>query len=226
MLNKIREIIIDFIFQDTSLIDRLFLKIPIYSETEILTRFFLFSLIFLVLVLILRPHHLTDFLTFGILGHLVNWSFNGHGYQIIFELIGISYSADNAINYVLKLRSEAIERGLHVMIYGSWSSGTATKNSDIDIFIINVNHFGLQRLKLGLLSIKYRLIALFTPLSVDIYVVDRVEYLYLRIFRKPYEKPIILCDPTNTLGIIYGERKTSLEEFFHRVNKILKKGDR
>lgn len=104
------------------------------------------------------------------------------------------------------------------MIYGSWARGEASKNSDIDIFIVNVQGSTLKGLRLGLISLKYRILALIMLLSVDIYVIDKVAYLEWRSKVKPEEKPIILNDPTRAIINIY-KRETELEEFIKRVSE-------
>lgn len=220
--NILREAIIDFIFQDTSLMDHLFLGIPIYSKTEIIIRYLSFILLTSISWIIFRPENLGCVVVI-FLSYFINWFFNGHGYQLFYEAISMKYSARKAINYILKLKKESEKKGLHVMIYGSWSYGGAAESSDIDIFIVSVNdYFSLKSLRLGLISLKYRLLALLTPLSVDIYVVDRVDYLNWRSKAKPKEKPIILNDPTGTIKGIYRERETELEEFLNALTKIYK----
>ena len=128
----------------------------------------------------------------------------------------MKYSAHKAINYVLRLKEECERKGLHVMIYGSWSRGEASESSDIDIFVVNVKGSVLKGLRLGLISLKYRIIAFATPLSVDIYVIDEIRYLEWRSKAKPEEKPIILNDPTGAISSIY-KSKTELKEFIERV---------
>jgi predicted nucleotidyltransferase len=150
--------------------------------------------------------------------HFINWFFNGHGYQIFFEVIDMEYSADKAIKYVLKLREESMRRGLHVMIYGSWARGKASKKSDLDIFIINVHGGILSGLKMCFTSLKFRFLALFNLLSVDIYVIDKVEYLIWRSKKVPEEMPIILNDPMGIIKRIYG-RERDLKEFIEDIQK-------
>ncbi len=218
----LKEAVIDFIFQDTSLMDRLFLGIPIYSRTEITVR-----LIFLLLLIaffwgLLRPKTLLELIIIVISSHFINWFFNGHGYQIFYEIIGLRYSADRAVNYILRLKEEAEEKSLHLMVYGSWSRGEATEKSDIDIFVINTESSLLKSLRLGFISMKYRLLALFTPLSVDIYVIDRLDYLKWRKKTKPKENPIILNDPTGVIRDIYEGRETKLEDFMDALKRLYK----
>jgi len=221
MLNKLREFLVDFIFQDTSLIDYLFLKIPIYSKTEIITRLLLFSLITLILLFTFRPQGAMSLLAMVILGHLINWFFNGHGYQILYSLLNVQFSSEKAIGYILRLRSYAESKNLHVMIYGSWASGRATSRSDIDIFVLNIDSRSIRRsLKLGLLSTKCRLLALFNMLSVDIYVIDRVEYLQWRREKKQAEKPIIVSDPSEFIRRFYDDKITSFEAFLKEIRKL------
>jgi len=217
----LKEFLIDFIFQDTSLMDYVFLGIPLYSRSELITRYFIFILLFLILWSIFIPKSLLYVVILVFVSHFINWFFNGHGYQIFFEVIDMEYSADKAIKYVLKLREESMRRGLHVMIYGSWARGKASKKSDLDIFIVNVHGDIFSGLKMCFTSLKYRFIALFNLLSVDIYVIDRVEYLIWRSKRVPEERPIILNDPTGTIRRIYG-RERGLKEFIEDVQKTYK----
>uniref|UniRef100_A0A7J3YTP0 Polymerase nucleotidyl transferase domain-containing protein n=1 Tax=Ignisphaera aggregans TaxID=334771 RepID=A0A7J3YTP0_9CREN len=214
----LKEVFIDFIFQDTSLMDRLLLGLPIYSRTEITIRCLFLLLLILVLWSILRPENVAWIMVLIFISHFINWFFNGHGYQIFYRTIDMRYSAHKAINYVLRLKEECERRGLHAMIYGSWARGEASKNSDIDIFIVNVQGSTLKGLRLGLISLKYRILALIMLLSVDIYVIDKVAYLEWRSKVKPEEKPIILNDPTRAIINIY-KRETELEEFIKRVSE-------
>jgi predicted nucleotidyltransferase len=217
----LKEAFIDFIFQDTSLMDHLFLGLPIYSKTEITIR--CFSLILLTLTLwgILRPESIVWIIALILISHFINWFFNGHGYQIFYKVIGMRYSAHKAINYVLKLKKEGERKSFHIMIYGSWSRGKASETSDLDIFIVNVQGNLLNSLRMGFISLKYRLLALFTLLSVDIYVIDRINYLRWRSKAKPEERPIILNDPTSIIKGIYG-RERKLEEFLRDVSRLYK----
>ncbi|MEM4523096.1 MAG: nucleotidyltransferase domain-containing protein [Nitrososphaeria archaeon] len=155
------------------------------------------------------------------LSHFINWFFNGHGYQIFYSALGLRYSSRKAIGYILRLKSEAERRNLHVMVYGSWSRGNATSRSDIDIFILNLKSKSLKNsLKLGLLSAKYRLLALFNMLSVDIYIIDEVKYLEWRKEKKPTEKPIIVNDPFGFIEKFYDSKVTSFEDFLKAVRKV------
>jgi predicted nucleotidyltransferase len=217
----LKESLIDFIFQDTSLMDYVFLGTSLYSRSELIMRYLIFILLFLILGSIFIPKSLLHVVILMFVSHFINWFFNGHGYQIFFEVIDMEYSADKAIRYVLKLREESMRRGLHVMIYGSWARGKASKKSDLDIFIINVHGDVLSGLKMCFTSLKYRFLALFNLLSVDIYVIDKVEYLVWRSKRVPEERPIILNDPTGTIRRIYG-RERGLKEFIEDVQKTYK----
>jgi predicted nucleotidyltransferase len=218
----LRAILIDFVLQDPSLIHHIFLKLPIYSKTELIIKFFTFFLSILTLWSVFRPANIVGVITITLVGHLINWFFNCHRYQILYEVLGLEYSASKAINYVLKLKKEAEKKGLHVMIYGSWSRGKASKSSDLDIFIVNVRGSLLDGLRMGFTSLKYRLIALLTLVPADIYVVDRVDYLGWRSKARPDEKPIILSDPTGTMRRIYGREK-ELKEFLREIERIYKK---
>ena len=215
----LREAIIDFIFQDSSLMDHIFLGRPIYSRTELIIRCLILSLLTLILWNIFRSVNAFGIIGIIFLGHFINWLFNGHGYQIIYDALRIKYSANKAIKYVLKLKRESERKNFHVMIYGSWSRGKASKTSDLDIYIVNVQGNLLNGLRMGFTSLKYRLIAFFTPLSVDIYVIDRIDYLSWRSKVKPDERPIILNDPTGIIRSIYG-RERRLEEFLRDVLSI------
>ena len=217
----LKESLIDFIFQDTSLMDYVFLGTSLYSRSELITRYLIFILLFLILGSIFIPKSLLYVVILMFVSHFINWFFNGHGYQIFFEVIDMEYSADKAIRYVLKLREESMRRGLHVMIYGSWARGKASKKSDLDIFIVNVYGDILNGLKMCFTSLKYRFLALFNLLSVDIYVIDKVEYLVWRSKRVPEERPIVLNDPTGTIRRIYG-RGRELEEFIADIQRIYK----
>ena len=218
----LREALIDFALQDSSLMDCIFLRLPIYSKTELMIRLFILSLLISILWGAFRPTNIVEVIAIIFTSHFINWFFNGHGYQILYEVLGVEYSASKAVNYVLKLKGEAEKKSLHVMIYGSWSRGKASKSSDLDIFIVNVRGSLLDGLRMGFTSLKYRLIALFTLLSVDIYVVDRVDYLGWRSKARPDEKPIILSDPTGTMRRIYGREK-ELKEFLREIERIYKK---
>ena len=214
----LKESLIDFIFQDTSLMDYVFLDIPLYSRSELITRYLIFILLFLILWSIFMPKNLLYTAILIFVSHFINWFFNGHGYQIFFEVIDMEYSADKAIKYVLKLREESMRRGLHVMIYGSWARGKASKKSDLDIFIINVHGGILSGSKMCFTSLKFRFLALFNLLSVDIYVIDKVEYLIWRSKKVPEEMPIILNDPMGIIKRIYG-RERDLKEFIEDIQK-------
>ncbi|MGC9106675.1 MAG: nucleotidyltransferase domain-containing protein [Infirmifilum sp.] len=122
----------------------------------------------------------------------------------------------------MRLKDEAMKKSLHLMVYGSWSRGEATEKSDIDIFVINTESSLLKSLRLGFISMKYRLLALFTPLSVDIYVIDRLDYLRWRKKTKPKENPIILNDPTEVIRDIYEGRETKLEDFMDALKRLYK----
>jgi len=219
--SKLWEALIDFALQDNSLMDKAFSGLPLYSRTELIARYVIFIVIALILWSIFKPGNLLQVVVLIFVSHFLNWCFNGHGYQIFFEVIDMEYSADKAIEYVLKLREESMRRGLHVMIYGSWARGKASKKSDLDIFIINVHGSIFSGLKMCFISLKYRFLALFNLLSVDIYVIDKVEYLVWRSKRVPEESPIILNDPTGTIRRIYrGERE--LKEFIEDIQKTYK----
>jgi predicted nucleotidyltransferase len=218
----LKAILIDFVLQDPSLIDHIFLKLPIYSKTELMTKFFTLFLSILILWYAFRPADIVGVIIIILIGHLISWFFNCHRYQIFYEVLGLEYSASKAINYVLKLKKEAEKKGLHVMIYGSWSRGKASKSSDLDIFIVNVRGDLLDGLKMGFTSLKYRLIALLTLVPADIYVVDRLEYLSWRSKSRPDEKPIILSDPTGTIRRIYGKER-ELEEFLKEIERVYRK---
>jgi len=212
-------VIQDFLLQDASLMDYLWHKIPIYSRTEIIIRVIVFFLLTLILWFLLKPKGFLLMIVF-LLGHFINWFFNGHGYQIFYSALGLRYSSRKAIGYMLRLKSEAERRNLHVMVYGSWSRGSATSRSDIDIFILNLKSKSLKNsLKLGLLSAKYRLLALFNMLSVDIYTIDEVKYLEWRKERKPEEKPIIINDPSGFIEKFYDNKVTSFEAFLKAIRK-------
>ncbi|MEM4488589.1 MAG: nucleotidyltransferase domain-containing protein [Desulfurococcaceae archaeon] len=156
-----------------------------------------------------------------LLSHFINWFFNGHGYQIFYSALGLRYSSRKAIDYILRLKNEAEHRNLHVMVYGSWSCGNATSRSDIDIFILNLNSKSIKNsLKLGLLSAKYRLLALFNILSVDVYTIDEIKYLEWRKEKKPAEKPIIINDPSGFIEKFYDNRVTSFEVFLKTIRKV------
>lgn len=217
-----REALIDFALQDSSLMDRIFLGLPIYSKTELMIRLFILSLLISILWGLFRPTNIVEVIAIIFASHFINWFFNGHGYQILYKVLGVEYSANKAVNYILKLKRETEKKGLHVMIYGSWSRGKASKSSDIDIFIVNVQGDLLDGLRMGFMSLKYRLTALFTLLSVDIYVVDRVDYLSWRSKVRPDEKPIIFSDPTGTIRRIYG-RERELEEFLREIERVYRK---
>jgi len=213
-------VIQDFLLQDTSLMDYLWHKVPIYSRTEIITRVIVFFLLTLLLWFVLKPKGFLLMMVF-LLSHFINWFFNGHGYQIFYSALGLRYSSRKAIDYILRLKNEAEHRNLHVMVYGSWSCGNATSRSDIDIFILNLNLKSIKNsLKLGLLSTKYRLLALFNMLSVDIYIIDRVEYLQWRREKKQAEKPIIVSDPSEFIRRFYDDKITSFEAFLKEIRKL------
>jgi predicted nucleotidyltransferase len=217
-----REVIIDLVFQDSSLMDHIFLGRPIYSRTELIIRCLILSLLTLILWNIFKPMNAFWIISIIFMSHFINWLFNGHGYQILYEAFGMKYSANKAIKYVLKLKRESERKNFHVMIYGSWSRGEAAKTSDLDIFIVNVQGGLLNGLGMGFTSLKYRLIALSTPLSVDIYVIDRIDYLSWRSKAKPDERPIILSDPTGIIRSIYG-RESGFEKFLGDVLSIYNK---
>ncbi|MEM1510103.1 MAG: nucleotidyltransferase domain-containing protein [Thermofilaceae archaeon] len=213
-------VIQDFLLQDTSLMDYLWHKVPIYSTTEIITRVIIFFLLTLILWFVLKPKGFLLMMVF-LLSHFINWFFNGHGYQIFYSALGLRYPSRKAIGYILRLKNEAERRNLHVMVYGSWSRGNATSRSDIDIFILNLSSKSIKNsLKLGLLSTKYRLLALFNMLSVDIYVIDRVEYLQWRREKKQAEKPIIVSDPSEFIRRFYDDKITSFEAFLKEIRKL------
>jgi len=218
ILSILKEVAIDFVFQDSSLMDHLFLGLPLYSKTEITIRYF--PLFLLTLWSVFRPDGVEWKITPILLGHFINWFFNGHGYQLFYKAVGMRYSAQKAINYILRLKQESERKGLHTMIYGSWSRGEASETSDLDIFIINVQGNLLNGLRMGFTSLKYRLLALITPLSVDIYVIDRIDYLHWRKETKSKERPIILNDPTGTIKGIYGERETKLKKFLSDLAEL------
>jgi predicted nucleotidyltransferase len=219
--SKLWEALIDFALQDNSLMDKAFSGLPLYSRTELIARYVIFIVIALILWSIFKPGNLLQVIVLIFVSHFLNWFFNGHGYQIFFEVIDMEYSASKAIKYVLKLREESMRRGLHVMIYGSWARGKASKRSDLDIFIINVHGGIFSVLKMCFISLKYRFLALFNLLSVDIYVIDKVEYLVWRSKRVPEESPIILNDPTGIMRRIYG-RERELKEFIEDIQKTYK----
>jgi len=212
----------DFIIQDSSLMDYLWHKIPVYSRSEIVARAAVFLTVSSLLWLALKPS--TPFSALAILftAHFLNWFFNGHGYQIFFEAIKLEYSARKAVKYIMKLKKEAEAKGIHVMVYGSWSRGKPTSRSDIDIFIVNVRGNIIEGLRLALISMKYRVQALINLLSVDIYVIDKIKYLELRKQKKPGENPIIVNDPTGTIKRIYAGKETSFEEFLYRIKTVYK----
>jgi predicted nucleotidyltransferase len=217
----LRTVLIDFIFQDTSLMDHVFLGLPIYSKTEIIIRCFFFFLLSLILWSILRSMSLLQIIALFLICHFINWFFNGHGYQIFYKIIGIRYSAQRAVDYILRLKEEGERKNLSIMIYGSWSRGEASEESDLDIFIISVESNFLKSLEMGFVSLKYRLLALFALLSVDIYVIDEIDYLRWRSEAKPKEKPIILNDPTSVIKDIY-RREKKLEEFLRDISRLYK----
>lgn len=213
-------IIEDFLLQDTSLMDYLWFKIPIYSRTEIVTRTIIFVFLSFVLLLIIKPQGLFIVLVL-LLGHALNWFFNGHGYQILYSILNVSFFAKKAVKYISKLKSEVEHKGLHVMVIGSWSTGTATRHSDIDILVLNIDSKGIiYMIKLGLLSSKYRLLALFNILSVDIYVIDKIEYLQWRKKRKPMERPIVINDPMGIISRIYEKNIIAFEDFIKLLYEI------
>jgi predicted nucleotidyltransferase len=219
--SKLWEALIDFALQDNSLMDKAFSGLPLYSRTELIARYVVFTIIALILWSIFKPGNLLQVVILIFVSYFLNWFFNGHGYQILFEVIDMEYSADRAIKYVLKLREESMRRGLHVMIYGSWARGKTSKKSDLDIFIVNVHGDIFSGLEMCFTSLKYRFLALFNLLSVDIYVIDKIEYLIWRSKRVPEERPIILNDPTGTIRRIYG-RERELEEFIEDIQKTYK----
>ena len=219
--NILREAVTDFIFQDTSLMDYLFLNVPLYSRTELITRLLIFFLLIPVLWSVFRPGGIIEVTGIIFLSHFLNWFFNGHGYQILFSILSMRFSSEKAVGYVLRLKGEAERRGLHVMVYGSWASGRATSRSDIDIFVLNVDSKSvLNSLKLGLLTTKYRILALFNMLSVDIYVIDRAEYLLWRRERKPEERPVVINDPSGLIRNIYNGKITPLKIFLGELRKL------
>jgi len=219
--SKLWGALIDFTLQDNSLMDKAFSGLPLYSRTELIARYVIFIAIALILWSIFKPGNLLQVVVLIFVSHFLNWFFNGHGYQIFFEVINMEYLADRAIKYVLKLREESMRRGLHVMIYGSWARGKASKKSDLDIFIVNVHGGIFSGLKMCFTSLKYRFLALLNLLSVDIYVIDKVEYLVWRSKRVPEESPIILNDPTGTIRRIY-RRERELKEFIEDIQKTYK----
>ena len=216
----LKGIIEDFLLQDSSLMDYVWHGVPIYSKTEVTTRITIFFFLTLILCFFFNPGW-PSIITMLLLSHTLNWFFNGHGYQILFSILNIQFSSEKALGYILRLRKEAESRNLHVMVYGSWSSGCATSHSDIDIFILNVDSkSAINSLKLGLLSTKYRLLALFNMLSVDIYTIDGVEYLQWRREKKPTEKPIIINDFSGFIRKIYDNKITSFEAFLKEIQKL------
>jgi len=198
----------------------LFTGLPLYSKSELIIRMLIFVILTLILWNIIKPANILWIMLILILSHSINWIFNGHGYQILYESLRIKYAAYKAEDYVLRLRAEAERRGLHVMIYGSWSRGEATRYSDIDIFIVNVHESLSKGLRLCLTSLKYRLLAITMLLSIDIYVIDRLDYLNWRNRAIPKENPIILNDPTGTIKGIYGEKETKLEDFISALVEL------
>jgi predicted nucleotidyltransferase len=212
----LKEAFIDFALQDTSLMDHLFLGLPIYSRTELTIRYLSLFLLTLTLWSIVRPENVVGIITLILISHFINWFFNGHGYQIFYEIIGVKFSPCKTVNYVLRLKEEGEMKGFHIMIYGSWSRGEASETSDLDIFIVNVRGDLLNGLRMSFTSLKYRLLALFTVFSVDIYVIDRIDYLRWRSKAKPQEKPIILNDPTSVIKDIY-RRERKFEEFLRDI---------
>jgi len=217
----LRIVLIDFILQDTSLMDYVFLRLPLYSKTEIFIRVFIFFLLSFVLWSFLRPVSLLQIIALFLIVHFINWFFNGHGFQVFYKIIGMRYSAQRAVNYILSLKEEGKRKNLSIMIYGSWSREEASEESDLDIFIINTTSNSLKRLEAGLISLKYRLLALFSLLSVDIYVIDEVTYLTWRREAKPKEKPIILNDPRGIIKDIY-RRERNMQDFIRDIFRVYK----
>jgi len=221
-LKGIMGILEDFIIQDSSLMDYLWHRIPVYSKSEIIARVAVFLAVSSFLWLVIRPNTVFSALVILFTAHFLNWFFNGHGYQIFFKAIKLEYSARKAVKYIMKLKREAEAKGLHVMVYGSWSRGKATSKSDIDIFVVNVRGDIIEGLRLTFISMKYRVQALINLLSVDIYVIDKTEYLMLRKQKKPEESPIIVNDPTGTIKRIYAGKETSFEEFLNKIKTVYK----
>jgi predicted nucleotidyltransferase len=217
-ISKIRETIIDLVFQDTSLMDRIFLGHQLYARSELLIRFVIFCLGFAALYLLTRPSSLLTVFVLLVIVWVLNWIFNGHGYQLIFEFLRLQYSSSTAIRYVTSVADETRTKHCAALIYGGFSRGTANMYSDIDIFVLSNGSWSMG-IRLAFLCLRFRLTAIISRLSVDIYTIDKSQYLRDRARFKTLESPVVLNDPSGFLHRLY-PNETSIDSFFESLRSV------
>lgn len=198
---SLQSILIDWLFQDIGLIQRLFSGEPFFAPSELLCRSLLeltLSLTLMTLLSYFIPILYALIVAF-LLIHSLNWYFNGHGFLIFLTLFGPVCPQEKRKAFVKGLAFSFETKNVSSVLYGSLSLEKSNERSDIDVFVINDQGL-INGLKLSILVTAKRVQAIIHSVPLDIYCIDDYRYLIRRInIRKKEKSFLILSDPKNRI---------------------------
>jgi predicted nucleotidyltransferase len=158
----------------------------------------LFLLVFLTLPTIL------DFncrLFIGlVIAHTLHWLFNGHLYVLLKDTGHSKVNLNSFMKYAERLQKavEGEKSVLAAAIFGSFSRGSLTECSDLDVRIIRRKGV-MNGLAVCIFAFFERSKAFLNKFPLDIYVLDGFKSLT----KLKSESPVILYDPQNFLASRY-----------------------
>ncbi|WP_321422013.1 nucleotidyltransferase domain-containing protein [uncultured Methanobacterium sp.] len=142
---------------------------------------------------------LSLFLAF-ILGHTLNWIFNGQICVLLKNLKLLNTDQEKFLAYMDNVKEKVVkeESIIAAAAFGSLSRKKLKNTSDLDIRIIRKPGY-INGIKACFFVLKERSISFFNKFPLDIYVLDSYETINIHIKN---EKPIILYDPDKFFGKI------------------------
>jgi len=165
------------------------------DKSERIFKIMITLIVFIVLLLILRPSDAGFIILLLFLAHMFNWLFNGQIFVLLKNLKLISTDKKKFICYIenMQKRIPQNESIVAVAVYGSLSRENIKHTSDLDVRVIRKQ--GLSNaLNSSFFVMFERTKAFFKMFPLDIYLLDDIENLH-----GMDEYPIIIYDPENTL---------------------------
>lgn len=202
----LHSILIDWLFQDICLIQRLFSGESFFAKSELIWRSVLELILSLSLTLILTSFIKIEYAVFlsFLCVHSLNWFLNGHGFLILLTLFGPVCSPDKRKQFIVHTANSFYSKDITSLVYGSISLEKVNDRSDIDVFVINCGGL-LNGLKLSMIVTISRLRAVVNLVPLDIYCIDDLEYLKRRVYvRKKERSFLVLTDPKRIIDRIIG----------------------
>jgi len=174
---------------------------------------FVFELISVLIIFVLFSFYLPQIpaiilSTFII--HTLNWIFNGNLWALLMKdqrflkSTGRRGNIARKIQFLANLKKRATGAFgsiVAVAVFGSLSRAEFDETSDIDMRIIR-NSGIFNCVKVNIFAVYLRFVSFIQKIPLDLYVLDGVNQIERHM--SLHEPPIVIYDPTNALGKIYG----------------------